>query len=257
MKWILTACLFASLTPKAQAWGPQGHMMVAQIAEHKLTPKALAKVKSLLGSGLTMADVANWADSIKSQPQYQKTKGWHYVDIPDGQTYESISHQPDGDAITAINQMITTLKSGASDNDKQTALKFLIHFMGDIHQPLHVGRPDDQGGNKVTVNFEGRTESLHQLWDSGMITKQNLDVDQYVHYLETLNYFLPAETGVPFKQIVVEDMSARKNIYSFGGSSSTPVTIDQTYMNLNVSTMNAHLLLGGKRLAEVINSLFN
>jgi hypothetical protein len=141
--------------------------------------------------------------------------------------------------------------------DKKNALKFIVHFAGDIHQPLHVGRPSDRGGNSIKLSYEGYNSNLHQLWDSLMITKQNMDYVQYTHYLETHGLFEPSYDipEYPFRQIVTEDMAARSQIYTFK-SDATPVIIDNSYMTKNIEMMNSRLLLGGKRLAGLLNALF-
>ena len=260
MKWILYFCCSALFLQNVWAWGPEGHMIVAQIGENHLTETAKKQINKLL-PGLGLAGVANWADTIKGNAAWVQTKPWHYVDIPDGETYDSITPSPEGDLITAITQMVNVLKTPSSSLiDKQNAVKFIVHFVGDLHQPLHVGRPSDHGGNSIKVQFEGWNNSnLHQLWDSLMITKQNMDYIQYANYLETqssfgASYEIPE---IPFRQIITEDMGARAQIYNFAGSEATPVVLGETYMKQNLSTMNSRLLLGGKRLASLLNSIFS
>lgn len=259
MKWISTFALALTLSHSVFAWGPQGHMIVAQIAEEQLSPAAKSAVKKYLGDQ-TLADVANWADFVKNQPEYQNTKGWHFLDIPDGMTYDNIPHAQEGDVVTAITAQVNVLKDPkASAANKQVALKFLVHFVGDMHQPLHVGRPSDKGGNTIRVRFEGRDTNLHALWDSGMITKQNMDYLQYAHYLQTTSlltasYDIP---NFPFSQVISEDMSARGKIYNFKPvSSQGSVVLDGKYMGANLEEMNSRLLLGGERLAGLLNGLF-
>lgn len=238
------------------AWGPEGHMIVAQIAEDQLSPRAKTTVAQLLG-GQSMASVSNWADTIKEDPQWAKSKPWHYVNIPDGQTYETSAHDPQGDVVTAITQMVSILANRSSFvTDRQVALKFIIHFMGDIHQPLHAGRANDQGGNSIKVVFDGKALNLHSLWDSGMIVKQQMDYLQYTHYLETQSFLNPTLPNIPFDQIIAEDMQARNAIYSFPPVTlDTAVQLDDRYMNANLKLMNSRLFLGGKRLAMLLNSI--
>lgn len=257
MRWILCFFFCLSLLRNAQAWGPEGHMIVAQIAENQLSETAKKSINKLL-EGQSLASVANWADTIKGQSEWAHTKSWHYADVPDGETYDSVTHSPEGDVITAIGQMVNVLKDQRSPLlEKQNAIKFIVHFAGDIHQPLHVGRPSDKGGNSIKLTFDGNESNLHQLWDSLMIKKQNMDYVQYSHYLEThglmgLSYEIPE---FPFRQIVTEDMAARSQIYSFK-SDATPVILDNSYVSKNIETMNARLLLGGKRLAALFNALY-
>ena len=251
--------LLAFLTTNVFAWGPEGHMIVAEIAEKRLTPKAKAAVADLL-RGQTFADVSNWADSIKGQAEWVQSKPWHFVDIPDGQTYETTEHTADGDTITAITAMVKDLQSPSTDyTTKQNALKFIIHLVGDIHQPLHVGRPSDRGGNSTKVIFEGRSTNLHAFWDSGIISKENMDYQTYARRLGEQSfmgntYDLPAFS---FSQIVTESMAARPAVYKFKSlGSAEPIVLDQSYITRNLALMNSRLLTGGKRLAELLNTIY-
>lgn len=257
MKWMLSFTLLLTTLSDVRAWGPEGHMIVGEIAEHQLTTQAKNAVKKLI-PGSSLADVSTWADTIKGQSEWSRTKGWHFVNLEDGQSYESIHHEASGDVITAIQDQIDVLRSGSTSQlQKQNALKFLVHFVGDIHQPLHAGRHSDQGGNQVRVSFEGWMVNLHQLWDSTMITKQNLDYKQYANFLEgRTGYSAPSQSpNFPFKEVITEDIAVRKQIYDFGGKAS-PVQLDRAYMNKNLETLNNRLLMGGKRLAAILNSIF-
>lgn len=258
MKWTLSFSLLLSVFSNAHAWGPEGHMIVGEIADHQLTSQARAAVKKLI-PGSSLAEVAAWADQIKSQSQYDYAKPWHFVNVDDGQSFESIHHDAEGDVITAIADQINILKNNsASQSQKQVALKFLVHFVGDIHQPLHVGRESDHGGNSIRVSFEGWMTNLHQLWDSSMITKQNMDYRQYTNYLEGRGgYSSPGQMGdFPYKQIIQEDLAVRKQVYDFGGKRGSQIQLDAAYMNRNLDTMNERLLSSGKRLAAILNSIF-
>lgn len=240
-------------------WGTQGHMVVAQIGENNLSPKAKQAIKQIL-KGQSLASVANWADLVKSDSEFAHTKPWHFVDIPDGDDYTDIDHH-EGDVVSAITEMVTTLKSNGADAlSKENALKFLVHFVGDIHQPLHVGRPDDRGGNDVRIVFEGRNSNLHQLWDSLMIMKSPMDYAAYAQWLERSNakelappYDIPS---FAFSTIIAEDMAARSDIYSFSMTSQGPIQVSTSYYQKNVDLMNRQLLKGGKRLSELLNSIF-
>lgn len=258
MKWILYPLTLISLVNTCFAWGPEGHRIVAQIAQSKLTPKAQSEIKILL-NGKGLPEVANWADSIKGQREWAFTKPWHFVDIADGETYEHSHQSPDGDAIKAITQMVEVLKKrSASLLDRQQALMFIVHFVGDIHQPLHVGRPDDQGGNAVKIVFQGQQTNLHALWDGGMIRAQKMSEADYVRYLETLgvkslSYDIPE---FPFSRVVQEDMALRDEIYNFKPLGNAPIRVSENYMRRNISAMNTQLLSGGKRLAQMLNMIF-
>lgn len=258
MKWILYPLAISFMVSRSFAWGPEGHRIVAQIAQNKLTANARTQVNTIL-KGQTLASVANWADTIKGQSQWAHSKPWHFVDIADNEDYEQSQQAPEGDAITAITDMVDILKSRtATEVEKEEALKLIIHFVGDIHQPLHVGRPDDRGGNSISVIFQGKKTNLHSLWDGGMIREQGMNEADYVRYLEgmkriSLSYDIPE---FPFGQVVKEDMALRKDIYNFRPVSEAPIEISNSYMDRNVESMNERLLMGGKRLATLLNMIY-
>ena len=252
--FVIFTLLFAQ---HSWGWGTQGHMVVAQVAENNLTPKARAAVKQLL-KGQTLAEVSNWADFIKGDSEWTHTKPWHFVDIPDGEDYGSADHNHDGDVVGAITEMVSTLKkTGADAVAKEEALKFIVHFVGDIHQPLHVGRPEDRGGNDIRIVFEGRNSNLHQLWDTLMIMKSPMDHVQYAQWLERGKDFSPPYDipAFAFSTIISEDMAARSEIYNFSPALGT-IQVTKAYYQRNLDLMNRQLLLGGKRLAELLNSIF-
>lgn len=252
------ALVLIMMTSNSWGWGSQGHMVVGQIGQNNLTPNAKKAVQAIL-KGQTLADVANWADYVKSKPEWAHTKSWHFVDIEDGQDYSTAEHKAEGDVVGAITDMVKVLKTpGSSDLEKENALKFIVHFVGDIHQPLHVGKPEDRGGNDVRITFGGKSSNLHALWDSLMIMKSPMDHIQYANWLEhgkafTPPYDLPA---FAFSTIISEDMNARSEIYNFSPGSQGNIQVTEAYYKRNVDLMNRQLLSGGKRLATLLNSLF-
>ena len=135
------------------AWGQTGHRAVGQVAENHLTKKAKKNIKKLLGNE-SLALASTWMDEIKSDSTYDYANEWHWVTIGDGETYAESEKNPNGDVVEAIERMKQILKSDtASNQNKVRALKFLAHLVGDIHQPLHVGRGDDRGGNNLKVKW--------------------------------------------------------------------------------------------------------
>lgn len=253
MRAVILLCL-SIFTHAAWGWGSQGHKIVAQIAENNLTPKAKLAVAQVL-KGQTLAEVANWADSIRGDADWAHSKPWHFVDIPDGEDYSTAEHSHEGDVVTAITDMIAVIKNTrATAVEKENALKFIVHFVGDIHQPLHVGRPDDRGGNSTRVKFEGKNTNLHSVWDSAFINKSPLSYQEYAETLET-KVFVMAPYDLPeisFSKIIQECMGARAAIYNFGADH----ILSTQYYKRNLAMMNAQLLMGGKRLAEILNKVY-
>lgn len=168
MKKIITVVVAACFALTSYAWGKKGHDVTASIAERHLTPEARALVDSLL-DGRSMIYWANWLDNASYSPQYGYTKTWHYKNVNKGVRYEEMDVNPAGDAVTAIKAQMETLSSPIrSAKDKELALKILIHVMGDIHQPMHMGRATDLGGNRIKVKFFDRDTNLHSVWDDSL-----------------------------------------------------------------------------------------
>ena len=175
-KFSITALtLLASFSaPKAFSWGVQGHRVVGEIAQHHISNRTRRRIAELVGDK-TLAQIANWADDIRSDSSRDYVKPWHFVTVDDGLTYASAQKDPAGDVIVAIKKCVETLgNKQAPKMEREEALKLLVHFVGDIHQPLHVGRKDDMGGNAVKVTFFGANTNLHAVWDEGVIDSEKL-----------------------------------------------------------------------------------
>ena len=246
----------------AYGWGVLGHKIIANLAEATLTPQAKSEMAKLLPNQ-KLADIATWADQVRYSTEYKYTASWHFADIPDGETYETAEHNPQGDVVQALEKQIELLK------DKQTpakerieALKFITHFMGDIHQPLHVGRPEDRGGNMVKVVYNGKTVNLHSLWDNRFIAEQVTGLDKGIPFhpdkaiedfslqlLTTAHPFDPLIPGFPLTDIVNEDMAFRQDIYDYKDN-----VIDEEYAKKAREIVARRLYLGGERLGSVLNS---
>src|SRR5689334_13070574 len=178
--------LFLLLNTSAFAWGPEGHRIVAMLAQQRLSPAAKAQMRALLGNN-GLAAVANYADLIRtSRPE---TSNWHFVDIPFGETtYDparDCQASDHGDCVIAelararadvLNKKLTRAK-------RAEALKFIVHFVGDLHQPLHCADNHDRGGNQVAVDWFGQKSNLHRVWDSDIISETRLAEADYVDQL--------------------------------------------------------------------------
>jgi hypothetical protein len=173
-RFAVTVCagLLALGTPWAMAWGPEGHAIVADIAQAHLDAAAATEVASLLKlEGFDRLDqISSWADGNRTQ--FPHTGSWHYVDIPlKASGYDAARDCRDGDcAIARLDQYAHVLADkSATPQARLIALKWVVHLVGDIHQPLHAEDNDDKGGNTVQVQFFGNGSNLHSLWDGGII----------------------------------------------------------------------------------------
>ncbi|MGE3975472.1 MAG: S1/P1 nuclease [Bdellovibrionales bacterium] len=174
--------LFAS--QKSFAWGDTGHRVVGQIAENHLSDSTRNKLAKIIGDE-TLAIAATWADDVRSDPKYKFQDSFHFVTIPDGMDYNSSPKNPDGDIIVAIQSMSQVLKSKKSTpEEKVRAVRLLAHFVGDIHQPHHVGNEKDRGANWCIVKLFGSFTNLHSVWDSGIIDSTKLSYTEIAKHLD-------------------------------------------------------------------------
>jgi len=177
MRRFLIASLCGSVS--AFGWGGEGHDLVARIAWDQLTPAVRMRVQEILGPNVTLASISSWADQIRNQRR--ETAPWHYIDIPIDKPHLDMARDcPKGDCVIAkIEDFRKALKDPATDPaQRREALLFLVHFVGDMHQPLHCSDNKDQGGNGVRAQFADhaadRPSNLHSIWDSGLLDPKRM-----------------------------------------------------------------------------------
>jgi len=235
-------------------WGQTGHRVVGEIAYNHLTNKAKRNIQRLL-KGESLATISTFADEIKSDNAYRKYSTWHYVNFKVGETYESSEKNPKGDLVQGIRicqQIISDPKS--NDEDKIFHLKLLVHLIGDLHQPLHIGRAEDRGGNAIKVKwFRGKT-NLHSVWDTKMIESYNMTYTELSTNLDNFskNQKEAIQEGT-FIDWVNESRELATMVY---GSAKMDQNLSYRYMYDHFSTVKVQLRKGGLRLAKVLNELF-
>ena len=283
---VVATLVLLTLPTSAFAWGPTGHRVVAEIAQRHLTRAAQAKVSQLL-DGRTLADVANWPDELRSDPRFDKYRPIHFATVKDGLTsYRDAEKARCGDVVVAIDAFTAFLRTGSREslftvkaladksdgtgqdacNPQETepisramALSFLVHLMGDLHQPLHVGGTD-LGGNLVKVNWMNRWQTnLHSTWDDEMVDYERLDYKEYARFLDRAGKadakrWLTGDT-ISFAD---EAVAMRPKLYVFPDDSGEPEVhlISYKYTGAQRDRMREQLLKGGLRLARVLNSVF-
>lgn len=196
---LASSLALALAAPAAHAWSRQGHELVGELAERQLSPAAQAQVRELLADEATptLAGVATWADEIRAGKTELGvlSRRWHYVNIPGKDCdYAPARDCPDGECVIgAINAQQAVLADASQPRQKRIeALKFLVHFVGDAHQPMHAGYPHDRGGNDFQLNYRGKGSpkgegtNLHGVWDYWLLRSANLDNAAYVARLEAL-----------------------------------------------------------------------
>ncbi|WP_298672575.1 S1/P1 nuclease [uncultured Sphingomonas sp.] len=255
--FIITAATVAALavSAPAPAWGPIGHRITGAIADDNLSGLTRANVRLLIGTE-TLAEASTWPDDMRSDPAdfWQKTASpWHYVTVPSGDTYEPSLAPAEGDAITALTRFTAVLRDPkASVEDKRLALRFVVHIIGDLHQPLHAGRRDDRGGNDTHVTFFNKRTNLHSLWDSGLIEQRKLSYTEYAAFLarSTTPEQLIAWSDPRPGTWITESVHLREKIYP------TDPKLSWSYVYQHQAELDERLKQAGIRIAAYLNWLF-
>ncbi len=241
------------LTPAtAHGWGYVGHRVVAQIAANHLSEDAERAVAELLGTE-NLPRVAIWADQIRSDPTWKHAGVWHYISVEDGEVVPGAERNPDGDVLAAMDRCVAVLRNPEADRaDRVEALKFLVHFVGDVHQPLHVGRRGDRGGNSVKVQWYGEPGNLHSVWDSGLIESQKLSYSEFAEHLDHPTAAqIAAWQGAGRQRWAEESKALRPRVYDIGDGD-----LGYVYTYVNLPLVEQRLLQAGVRLAGLLNEIF-
>jgi hypothetical protein len=252
--------LFALPSP-ALAWGKTGHRVVAALADAQLSGLARAHVKELLGVE-SLAEAATWPDDMRSAPGqfWQKTATpWHYVTL-NGIVYDHAP--PEGDALDALNRYRATLQDpNANIADKQLALRFIVHLVGDLHQPLHVGKCCDKGGNEVKVKWFGRDLNLHSVWDSALVEEEQLSFTELAAKLQrhTSNADVLAWWDINPRDWISESAQLRETVYPERNRKDpkAPPELSYGYVYKYTPLMEQRLKQAGVRLAAYLNDIYS
>jgi len=247
---ILTGLLFN--THESKKWGQIGHYVTGEIAEQHLTDLAKAKVQKILGDR-SIAISTVWMDDIRSDDNYDFDT-WHYVTIPDGEEYDKSIQPESGDVIWALETLIDELKAGnLSKEEEAEKLKLVIHMIGDIHQPLHVGTGEDRGGNDVRLQWFGDDSNLHSVWDSGMIESFQMSYTELAKELDTVS---PDQVkkwqSDSIRDWAYESMEYRDEIYDLPDN----MRLSYEYRYYNKEIVYSRLLQAGIRMAGVLNEIY-
>lgn len=238
----------------AGAYGNKGHRVVAEIADRHLNEAARKKIQEILGDQ-SLAEVAVWADEMKSNPDeyWRAANVFHYINISPGGTFEGSVRNPKGDMLSAYEEFEATLKSKTSSRaEKEHALKFLVHIVGDMHQPMHFGHRKDQGGNRTKVMWFDEITNLHAVWDSNLVEQENLSFTEMANFLdkaspeEIIEYQKAKPIDWVHEGLVLRDMA-----YDIGDRS-----FSWNYIYKNRPVIREQLRKGGVRLAGVLNEIF-
>ena len=257
LKKIFIAVFFILGIAEASAWGVTGHRVVAEIAENHLTNRAKRKLKKLIGKQ-KLAYWANWADNVRNDPEWKNTSTWHYVNIPPQETKEQFIEQLKNNNKPNIYTAIQNVKGIIVDKntpnaDREIYLRFLVHFLGDMMQPMHTGREEDLGGNLIKIQFFKKDTNLHSLWDSGLIDNTKYSYTEFARVLDV-------KSKEEIKQIqsgsledwLYESHQAANQLYA---SVKPGENYSYDYQEQYKDLLERQLLHAGLRLAKILNEV--
>ena len=262
-----SAAAIAFTPTPAFAWGKTGHRVVAALADAQLSGLARAHIREIIGSAETLDEAATWPDEMRSAPGqfWQKTSTpFHYVTL-NGIVYD---HAPaESDALEALQKYTATLRDpNASLADKQLALRFVVHLVGDLHQPLHVGKCCDKGGNEVKVKWFGKDTNLHSVWDSSLVDDEQLSFTELTAKLQrhTSNDDVIRWWDINPRDWISESAQLRDTVYPAmppkgakdkKGQPAVP-ELSYSYVYKFTPVVEMRLKQAGVRLAAYLNAVY-
>ena len=250
---LLFSLLFSSIL--GYAYDAVGHRIIADIAYTNLTCKARKATDKTLGK-MGIIYESTWADEVRSDSKYKYSYQWHYQNLKDNletADLKKLMDQPTSEGehlFFAIETMKSRIK--ANHNDAE-ALKFLVHFMGDLHQPMHLGRAEDLGGNKVTMQWFGKNTNIHSIWDGQITESSKMSYTEFSNYLQ--NKFSKRKKEFknlsPLQSLEVA-YKIRNEIYSYDNTN----TNNYHYIYRFNDDLELMLYQGGIQLAKVLNEIY-
>lgn len=259
-KLFFSLALLAVLPLRLWAWGVEGHRAVGNIAEHHLTDKARRQVAALLGTQ-TLTLVSTQPDEMLALPEYQATAPWHYINtalgLPHDQYLQTIKAQDKPNAYNILLLKIKEMQDPAKTRAQRAeALIFVVHLVGDIHQPLHSGRAEDRGGNDIKLTYRGKDTNLHSLWDSGLLDYQGLD---YTEMSQQYDAALPPRLLKTWQaapdpaEWLFESYTLASRLYA---EAAQQPNLDFRYYPAHAPIVKQRIQQAGVRLAAVLNEAF-
>ncbi len=283
MKNTLLSLIFALLSTTLFAWGQNGHRIIAKICDLHLTSDAKTEVQEILGRDY-LEELSTWPDFIRSEKNWKFTNTWHYTTVHPDKTVDDVTtdngaDEKINDVIEGIELMIDILEEDTEainffedlmernhvkplkGSTKATALAFLLHFIGDIHQPMHVGKNRDLGGNKISVLFFSENTNIHAVWDTRMIDHEKLSYTEFAMFINKASDAQITELqNVSLQGWAAESIKAREQIYNtlydFTDRETGLPSLSYQYQHDFIPVVKERLLAGGIRAAGVLNAIF-
>ena len=248
------------------AWGPMGHDIVAAIAEQNLNRKAKKEINKLL-DGKSIIYYSSWMDNLRNSPNwdssYNVTKTWHYANVDKGHTYQTMEKEEKGDVVNALEKLtdaMTNHYQELTDSMKVDYLKMIVHMVGDLHCPMHAGRRTDRGGNDMQVKWFGQKTNLHSVWDSKLIeSSRRWSYSEWVEHLDrTDKKFKKSVMCGTYEEWFNDTVAHAADIYEYVENiGHKSPNLSYRYIYDHAPLAEQQLLLGGYRLAYVLNTIFS
>jgi hypothetical protein len=254
--WLMAVVVSFSM----MSWGFTGHRTIAKIAENHLSIKAQTAIKDLLGD-TSLAQISTYADEIRSKPEFKKTSGWHFINLPLGLSYhqfkKEVKHLTEENVYGQLQKFENELKDpNATRAEKIFALKFIVHLVGDLHQPMHVSRESDQGGNKIQVTYDGKGTNLHSLWDTRLLEHQQLGYDELAAKFDVISkHEEKSWQKDPIIKWAYESYQSSSILYA-ELETRKDNKIDEAYYNQHIPLVQERIQKAGIRLAGVLNRIY-
>jgi hypothetical protein len=266
----IAAVLCALTPPRATAFGPDGHRIAGLLAERRLCAAARTEIAALAGD-TSLAELGVWADTIRGQPEWQASGPWHYMNVADprdgtqrsaAMAIRAFRGPAEGDVLAAIERFRGELADRSRSRERRLdALRFVIHLVADVHQPLHVGRAADRGGNTIDVRYGKTVVNLHRFWDSDVIGLRKQSPQRYARRLSQRFYesdviaasFAPVEP----RAWAAESLALRGAVYAFpAANDGAPVVLDAAYLTAAEQLTDERLVLAAARIAATLNAVW-
>lgn len=283
-KNLLTLIFIHLVIFSAFSWGANGHRITGEIGERHLNAQAKAAISKYLGT-YSFAQISTWPDDMRSDKRWDFMTSWHYISVDEDESLASVLNRDHNtgkiaDVVEAIDFFAAILSGNQekkerfekmmADNDAEpllgsteaTALSLLIHFVGDVHQPLHVGRTYDLGGNKISCLWFNERSNLHKVWDSGLIDQKQLSYTEYSDFID--HQITDEKMNLWQKDDLLawanESIDLRKQVYAsaykkMDYDSGLP-SLSYDYVFSNSTLVEERLSKGGVRLAGILNKIY-
>lgn len=261
-RWLLPLLCLALAPSPSHAWGRLGHQIVCAVAWDDFDAPARARVKTILAveNREQFAALCNWADDYRRD--HDETADWHFLNVAPAATSVDLRQdctEPKSCAVEQVHREIADLRHGIADKEQEAmTLKFLIHFVGDVHQPLHISFAHDKGGNDIKGSFLWRDTNLHSVWDTGMIIATGHDWRDIAARLSrgvtpAQRAQWPTSTPLAWANESLAITLAPSTRYV---THDTPFDLGVVYARKELPIIMERMTQAGVRLAHVINGLW-